>query len=49
MFVFLQESSGLFEQRHNQYFQIEEANLVGDIDQGRRGRRDLKVGIVHST
>ena len=29
MFVFVQESSGLSEQRHNQCFQIEEVKLCG--------------------
>ena len=49
MFVFLQESSDLFEQRHDQCFQIEEVILVGLINQGRRGPLDFKLGIVHST
>ena len=41
MFVFLRESFGLFEQRLNQCFQIEEANLVGLLNQGKRGPLDL--------
>ena len=46
MFVFLQESSGLFEQPLNQYFRIEEVNVMSNIKQGRRGPLDLKIGIV---
>ena len=49
MFAFLQESSGLFEQRFDQYFQIKEANLVWLINRGKRYPLDLKIGIVHST
>ena len=48
-FVFLRKSSRVFEQQPNQCFQIEEANLVGLINRGRRDPLDLKLGIVHST